>query len=189
MDSSQWWAAAVPWAVKARRMGCEGSRRGGSVVLRSGHSSQLGVCWGEEGRGLRVAAAQHSPTQRVKEVPDHSAPRVPPTGMPRRAGESRSALRFAPHWRSDAKGRDVGRVHLSTAVEDKGTKASATATRRRRGSEGAGGGGGEGAGSGEQRQMVENRARHRHRQRYRRALLLLSIRGVRALRATALMSV
>jgi hypothetical protein len=55
MDSSQWWAAAVPWAVKARRMGCEGSRRGGSVVLRSGHGSQSGVCWGE-GRGLQ----QHS---------------------------------------------------------------------------------------------------------------------------------
>lgn len=33
MERSEWRAAAVPCAWKARRMGCEACRRGGSVVL------------------------------------------------------------------------------------------------------------------------------------------------------------
>jgi hypothetical protein len=32
-DSSQCCAVAVPWAWKARRIGCEGESLGGSVVL------------------------------------------------------------------------------------------------------------------------------------------------------------
>ena len=36
MERSQWRAAAVPCAWKARRMGCEAARRGGSVVLEVG---------------------------------------------------------------------------------------------------------------------------------------------------------
>lgn len=39
MESSQWRAVAVPWAWKARRMGCEVSSRGGSVVLEMGLES------------------------------------------------------------------------------------------------------------------------------------------------------
>lgn len=71
-DSSQCRAVAVPWAWKARRMGCEGESLGGSVVLLL--LSWLPLCT----RGLRVLRVRSCayslgdlPSQRIKEIPDH----------------------------------------------------------------------------------------------------------------------
>jgi len=79
MERSQWRAAAVPCAWKARRMGCEAARRGGSVVLEVGgqyHGSSRvadmelrgeGEGRGEERRGrgeeLRTHAADRGGTR------------------------------------------------------------------------------------------------------------------------------
>jgi hypothetical protein len=63
-ESSQCRAVAVPCAWKARRRGCEGDRRGGSVVL------QRPVQHMRARRSRRV----HSPPQRIQDIPNHAAP-------------------------------------------------------------------------------------------------------------------
>jgi hypothetical protein len=58
-DNSQCCAVAVPWAWKARRMGCEGESLGGSVVL-------LLLSWLPlRTRGLERCACSHAQTASV----------------------------------------------------------------------------------------------------------------------------
>jgi hypothetical protein len=63
-ESSQCCAVAVPWAWKARRRGCAGESRGGSVVLQRPVQHMRS----------RRRGRMHSPPQRVQDVPNHAAP-------------------------------------------------------------------------------------------------------------------
>jgi len=55
MESSQCRAVAVPWAWNARRRGCEGASRGGSVVLWSQAQRVPGLCLGGGGVEVEIA--------------------------------------------------------------------------------------------------------------------------------------
>jgi hypothetical protein len=150
-------------------VGLEGAADGvrGLKAWRLGGSAQSQSV--EDSACRRSRGAAHSPTQRVKKEPDHSAPQVPPTGMPRIAGERGSGSAWAAVCAAlEVECERTGRgVRASVGGAD-GTRANATATGN--GLTTAGGGG---ADSGEQTRTVENEGR------YRRALL--SIRGVWAL--------
>jgi hypothetical protein len=63
-ESSQCRAVAAPCAWKARRRGCAGESRGGSVVLQR----PVQHLWS------RRRGRMHSPPQRVQDVPNHAAP-------------------------------------------------------------------------------------------------------------------
>jgi hypothetical protein len=81
-ESSQCRAVAVPCAWKARRRGCAGDNRGGSVVLQSS-VQHMRIAMG--------AAGVDSPPQRIQDIPNHAAPRALPQGMSRPGGAGAAA--------------------------------------------------------------------------------------------------